>query len=176
METDEIRRVLQDAVKPINESVKELSGAFGQFQIKTVKQLAEIRSDVKHVCQEYGDLNKDVKDLREQWPLIESHMEREENTASIKLAQATSKKSDPSTPRPSDAAHLGVLSTWSIRLAPLILAAAIGLIGLGFYFASGSTDEAVDVMREIRALADKTTKMSSEMAKIQTAIEDGGVK
>jgi hypothetical protein len=176
MTTDDIRQALKDALEPVTSSVKEMSGSFGKFQIETAVHLTEIRKDLKHVCDGHADLVTDVKELRENWPLVESHIEREENTASIKMAQAISKKSDPATPRPVDGVRLSTLSTWSIRLAPLILAAAIGLIGLGFYFASGSADEAVDVMREIRALADKTTKMSSEMTRIQAAIEDGGMK
>lgn len=66
------------------------------------------------------------------------------------------------------------LTTWSIRLAPLILAAALGLIGLGFYFASGNADDAKAVIGEVRALADKTVKMSKEIQKVQKEISDGG--
>lgn len=173
---DDIRKVLRDALEPVTSSVKEMGETFHEFQLTTATSLAEIHTDLKHVRREYGELNSDVKELREQQPLITAHMRREEDTATIKLAQATTKKSDPNTPSLRKSLIPAPVSGILLKLAPLFLAAAIGLVGIGFYLASGSTDDAVTVMKEIRALADKTTKMSGELKTIQSAIEDGGVK
>ncbi len=93
MATEDIRQVLKEALEPVNSSMRELSGNFNEFQVSTASALSEIHTDMKHVRREYGGLNKDVKELREGWPLIAAHMKREEDTASLRLVAGAARSS-----------------------------------------------------------------------------------
>lgn len=91
---EDIRQALKDALEPMSNSVRELSGRFGDFQVSTAESVAEIRTDMKHVRRECGELKIDVKGLREQWPRVEAHLRQAEDTESFKLQRPTDKKSD----------------------------------------------------------------------------------
>lgn len=134
-----------------------------------------LHEDVRSMNGTLGDIRQDIGEVKASITSLGKQIDEHPGKCPAIAALKNGKKSLAPGAAP-EVTKLGALSTWSIRLAPLILAAAIGLIGLGFYFASGDADEAVSVMKEIRALADKTTKMSSELKKVQEEIEDGGEK
>jgi hypothetical protein len=100
MTSEEISRVISNALGPVTSSVDRMASSLVDFKLTTTQHLTEIRSDLRHVCEGHSELVGDVKQLREQWPLVESHMKREEDTQTFKLQQAsTSKKSDPNIAR-----------------------------------------------------------------------------
>jgi hypothetical protein len=168
MTSEEISRVISNALGPVTSSVDRMASSLVDFKLTTTQHLTEIRSDLRHVCEGHSELVGDVKQLREQWPLVESHMKREEDTQTFKLQQATTKKSDP--------AGLSIRfpkGSSFAKLAPLILAAAMGLIGLGFYLASGNAADATATVRALRAITDTTTKMSGELKRIQEELDAG---
>jgi hypothetical protein len=61
--------------------------------------------------------------------------------------------------------------TWLIRLAPILLAAALGLLGLGAYVGGGESDD--DTTRAIRAVADTTARLAAELAQVRAAVDGG---
>lgn len=61
--------------------------------------------------------------------------------------------------------------TWLIRLAPILLAAALGLLGLGAYLGTG--DDSDDTTRAIRAISDTTARLAGDLARIQESIDSG---
>jgi len=57
---------------------------------------------------------------------------------------------------------------------PLLLAAALGLLGLGAYVGSGMDD--AETTRAIRAVTDSTTKLARDLENIRAAVDAGGQK
>ena len=135
-----------------------------------------LHQNVQSVVNTLGDIREDIGGVKSS---IDSIGRTVENHPKICPALLAFGKPVVGTPRGASIApslKISSLTTWSIRLAPLILTAALGLIGLGFYFASGNADDAKKVMVEIRALADRTTKLSGEVAQVKNEIVDGGVQ
>lgn len=97
MTSEDIRTALKDALEPVASSVKEMSGKFEKFQLTTTSQLAEIRTDMKHLRRGHTDLAASVEKVREDhaecvartnWPLVESLIRRDEDTQTVKLQAA----------------------------------------------------------------------------------------
>lgn len=57
---------------------------------------------------------------------------------------------------------------------PALLAAALGLLGLGAYFGSGGNNDAT--ARAIRAVSDQTAKLAKDIEKIQAASDAGDAR
>jgi hypothetical protein len=173
VEEEKLERLLRKVTSPLTESLRGFGDKLDDHRIEMAAHVAEIKTDIHYLKDNQKEAWEQIDKVREKWPVVEQLLRKDEITSSIKLNKPSV---TPNGSSGGSAFRTGAFASWCVRLAPLLLSVAIGLIGLGFYMASGSTEDAVATMREIRALADKTTKMSGELQKIQTEIVDGGVQ
>lgn len=143
-----LREIVLEAVKPVADSVVGLTNKVEDFRVSTAANLAQIQADVKHVRGSHRDLVGQVSDLRDdhancvprlQWPLIEAHLRREEDTAVQRLAQPTTKKSD------SDLRIL--LPKQSLRVIPWFIVALLlgaAMVGAAIFGKNSGVEEATN--------------------------------
>lgn len=170
-EEEKLERLLRKVTSPLESTLDAFGMKLDNHRVEMAGAVAEIKTDIRYLKDNQKEAWEQIDKVREKWPVVEQFLRKDEITSSIKL-----NKPSVSPAVAGNGGKLGVLSAWCVRLAPLILAAAIGLVGLGFYMASGSPEDTAATMRQLRALADTTTKMTSELKKIQVEIQDGGIQ
>ncbi len=172
VEEEKLERLLRKVTHPMTESLKDFGDKLDDHRIEMAAHVAAIKTDIHYLKDNQKEAWEQIDKVREKWPVVEQLLRKDEITSSIKLNKPSV---SPSASAGGSALRTGAFASWCVRLAPLILSIAIGLIGLGFYMASGNSEDTLATMREIRAIADKTTKMSSALQEIQTEIADGGL-
>lgn len=172
MDEQKLAAALQNATKPLSDSIKDFGNKLDDHRMEMTGAVAEIRTDIRYLKDNQKEAWEQIDKVREKWPVVEQFLRKDEITSSIKLNKPSV---SPGVSR-GNGGRVGLFAAWCVRLAPLILAAAIGLIGLGFYMASGSPEDTAATMRQLRALSDTTTKMSGALKKIEAVIDDGGVR
>jgi hypothetical protein len=170
---DKLETLLRKVTSPLSSTLEAFGTKLDNHRTEMAANVAEIKTDIRYLKENQKEAWEQIDKVRDKWPVVEQLLRKDEITSSIKLNKTSV---PPTSPAGQPVMKLGTISSWCIRLAPIILAAALGLIGLGVYFASGSTDEATATMRAIRAIADTNTKISGELKKIQTEIDDAGVQ
>jgi hypothetical protein len=147
MTRDDFGAALKEALEPVTTSVREMSGKFEKFQLTTTSQLAEIRTDMKHLRRGHADLAGSVERIRDDhaeciartnWPLIEAHLKREDDSQVVETMKSAMS-------RPTDKQSNGNIKVSipraAVKYVPwLIVAALLGAAlvgGLIFGKASG---------------------------------------
>jgi hypothetical protein len=169
-EEEKLERLLTKVTSPLSASLKDFGDKLDTHRLEMAGSIAEIKTDIGYLKDNQKEAWEQIDKVREKWPVVEQFLRKDEITSTVKLQ----KPSVSPNVNNGNGARFGSISAWCVKLAPLLLAAAIGLVGLGFYMASGSPEDTAATMRQLRALTDTTTKMTSELKKIQTEIADGG--
>jgi len=171
-EEEKLERLLKKVTSPLSDSLRDFGIKLDDHRMEMAGSIAEIKTDIGYLKSNQKEAWEQIDKVREKWPVVEQFLRKDEITSSIKL----NKPSVSPNGNGRNGARFGSISAWCVKLAPLLLAAAIGLVGLGFYMASGNPEDTAATMRQLRALADTTTKLVGEVKKVQEEINDGGVR
>jgi hypothetical protein len=132
--------------------------------------LRNLHSDIREFGSQLGDIRSDIGELKGDVKAMDKRVDKLEATVASSN-RPTSKITPPGGSMVPPVFKGNGLQLWAIRiLAPLLLAAVLGLIGFGFYCGAtgGSGDETT---KALRAVTDMTAKLAKDVARIEGAID-----